>query len=440
MFRLDFVKLTLWVSLLCLAVTGARAEVFEDLVRKTDPAMGRIINVKSNGYGTGSGFVLSRSKSGRGWYYLTNHHVIKGAKGLLIGFYNKGQIEVYEGRVVTSSRELDLAVVELHAKTPGSGYQPRVLSVVQREARKGETVAALGYPGASDNLGTKVDDPDFFDTTLTTGTVSKVMFQAWGGKGGRKLNIVQHTAALNPGNSGGPLLDKCGQVLGINTQLAAFSAKGLAANDTYWASASTEVISFLQGASIPFSVGDSACTDESGAPKAAPKVQPEPTPGPKVEKPAIATQDGALPIWALALVAFVLAIAVFGTVALFALRRGGKTSGEDRGLASDKSAFPMVLVRLAIEGERSFGLTSDALRAGVMIGRSDDQGLKLKHSSISRAHAILRLEGRKMMLIDCGSSNGTFVNGVRLDRNQPVQVNSQSKIRFGDLRARLQRG
>src|SRR5262245_26075609 len=150
--------------------------------------------------GMGSGFVLTPDG-----YLLTNSHVVHG-RSQLTATTQDG--DALPADVVGDDPPTDLAVVRAVA-----GGLPYAELGNSDRLQVGQLVIAMGSP-----LG--------FQSTVSTGVVSAVG-RAMRGEQGRLIeNIVQHTAPLNPGNSGGPLVDSRGRVVGVNTAIIAL-AQGL---------------------------------------------------------------------------------------------------------------------------------------------------------------------------------------------------------------------
>jgi S1-C subfamily serine protease len=150
--------------------------------------------------GQGSGVLLTPDG-----YALTNSHVV-GGRSQLTAVTEDG--DRLDAQLVGDDPHADLALVRLAARD-----LPYAELGDSDGLRVGQLVIAMGNP-----LG--------FRSTVSTGVVSATG-RAMRGAGGRLIeNIVQHTAPLNPGNSGGPLVDTRGRVIGINTAIIAM-AQGL---------------------------------------------------------------------------------------------------------------------------------------------------------------------------------------------------------------------
>jgi len=150
--------------------------------------------------GQGSGVLLTPDG-----YALTNSHVV-GGRRKLSAVTEEG--DHLDAELVGDDPLTDLALVRLAARD-----LPFAELGDSDALRVGQLVIAMGNP-----LG--------FRSTVSTGVVSATG-RAMRGAGGRLIeNVVQHTAPLNPGNSGGPLVDTRGRVVGVNTMIIAM-AQGL---------------------------------------------------------------------------------------------------------------------------------------------------------------------------------------------------------------------
>jgi S1-C subfamily serine protease len=161
--------------------------------------------------GQGSGVLLTPDG-----YALTNSHVVAGRQRLTAVTEEGDRLDA---ELVGDDPHADLALVRLAARD-----LPFAEMGDSDALRVGQLVIAMGNP-----LG--------FRSTVSTGVVSATG-RAMRGVGGRLIeNIVQHTAPLNPGNSGGPLVDTRGRVVGVNTAIIAM-AQGLGfavpANTARW--------------------------------------------------------------------------------------------------------------------------------------------------------------------------------------------------------------
>ncbi len=148
--------------------------------------------------GGGSGFIISSDG-----FIITNHHVVDEADEVIVRLTDKRE---FKAKVIGKDQRTDIAVIKIEA----TGLRP-VRIGNPANLRIGEWVAAIGQP-----LG--------FETTLTTGVVSaKARASRGGDRTGDLVPFIQHDAAVNPGNSGGPLFNAKGEVVAVNSMIATFS-------------------------------------------------------------------------------------------------------------------------------------------------------------------------------------------------------------------------
>ncbi len=145
--------------------------------------------------GTGSGFVIDTKGN-----ILTNYHVVEGAEAVQVTLFDGS---THEAKVVGADATNDVAVVRV--RVPADRLVPVAMGDSSR-LLVGQKVLALGNPFG-------------LERTLTTGIVS-ALDRSLRAKNGRMIKgIIQTDAAVNPGNSGGPLLNSRGEVIGINTAI-----------------------------------------------------------------------------------------------------------------------------------------------------------------------------------------------------------------------------
>ncbi len=142
--------------------------------------------------GVGSGFFISQDG-----YVLTNHHVVEGADGIIVTLADGRELKA---NVIGSDQRTDVALLKVDIKDA-----PVLATGDPKTMRKGEWVLAFGSPFG-------------LDSTVTAGIVSAI-----GRDTGDYLPFIQTDVAVNPGNSGGPLVDMSGRVVGINSQIVSRS-------------------------------------------------------------------------------------------------------------------------------------------------------------------------------------------------------------------------
>ncbi|MGE5536710.1 MAG: Do family serine endopeptidase, partial [Acidobacteriota bacterium] len=138
--------------------------------------------------GVGSGFIISADG-----YVLTNAHVVEGADDVYVTLTDKRE---FKAKIIGVDKRTDVAVVKIDGKD-----LPRLTIGDPSKLRVGEWVIAIGSPFGLDN-------------TVTAGIISAKARDT-----GEYLPLIQTDVAVNPGNSGGPLINMRGEVVGINSQI-----------------------------------------------------------------------------------------------------------------------------------------------------------------------------------------------------------------------------
>lgn len=320
-------------------------------------------------YGIGTGFGVGRSGEDA-QIFVTNNHVIsdkqyKPYDQVYIfvdnaDFYDESS--VVPCRILYADPQVDLAIIQAEAPIPGVGTLPLRSA---KEIKTGDDVYALGFPAIADELA----DSNHYtvdDITVTDGIVSRRL-QIGG------VDYMAHTAKINHGNSGGPLIDTAGNVVGINT-LGIADVEN--ADLRCYAFDIDYAIDVLEQLELPYT-------------KAAGNV-------------------GGLSLAAVAAIGVGIAVVlVLAVVLLLRKKQSGKV--------------PKVLIQAIcgpLQGQSWELLTS------LSIGRNPGENIVLPPdtSGISRRHCLLARRGDQVTVTDLGSSYGTFLNGSRITANQPVAV------------------
>lgn len=192
----------------------------EAALRAAERSTVRIIAVFADEQGeladvsSGSGFVAASG------YVVTNAHVvssdgIEASAVFVIPDRGSGGRGV-RAEILGGSRALDIALLS------APGLIAPAIPLTRALPGKNTTIHALGYPGVTDDI-RKVEIEDVLQPSAPYVTGGSVALFSDTAPGGRPFPTIFHTAAINRGNSGGPLVDECGRVIGINTWTAAVS-------------------------------------------------------------------------------------------------------------------------------------------------------------------------------------------------------------------------
>lgn len=348
----------------------------------------------------GSGVVVGHGDGGV--YVATNYHVIENGSAdgirVLAPAKRRGGSEDEESRPEVIERE-----AEYRRSDTGRGKDIAILFVpgldrpavvlLDDQLSPDAEVRALGYPANDMALWRRIQPRPW----ITDGRVSALERESIR-SGGSAVDQIAHTADLNPGMSGGPLVDRCGRLVGLNT---AFLTGANGANIAIGVADVRRLAKEL-GAEIETDGG--ACG-------------PEPVAAPA--QPAVAESDqplrSGLPGWALPLGSAILLIMAASAGLLVFLRRR-------RGLAATiATPCPSGLLLIGVGDtvrDQQRAISRAELEAGAELGRQPGFG----DDSTSRRHVIIKWAGQSFVIRDVGSLNGTIINGrdIRGLGDQPL--------------------
>ena len=378
--------------------------VVADIISHADQSVVRIIARHAKGARTGTGFVV-----GRGGIVATNHHVVDGSdKIYVLSKYGSSENKRYLAAVSWVSESDDLVLLRV------DGLEAPPLMIANLIPTKGSQVIAIGYPGVADQvLGNDMGAILKGDSTVSQGIIGRIFLASWN-EHGHKFNIVQHGAAVNPGNSGGPLLDLCGRAVGVNTQRALGNilgnpSEGLVVNQSegvFFASHVAVLMNALKNQGVVYSSTNDGCSLGSAVVttnSTASSPEQKDWYGPAAIVVALLVAIGAM---------FV-ALQKTTRVREFVTRHKGSS---DVGMSAHTTPKKMTW---SLRGLDSQGrpieliINFEQLRSNTWIIGRDPMHCRLAidDPTVSRQHANVSLVDGGLQLRDLGSKNGTWING-----------------------------
>jgi S1-C subfamily serine protease len=241
--------LVVLLAAIAVSLLGLTAPASADDISAAGRGVVRIVTIATAegevvGFGHGSGFAVAPNR------VLTNAHVVEAAErypgNVMIGVVPSEGDKSYQGRLIAIDSDRDLALVEF------GGIRLPTVTFYNGPVSEGEAMIALGYPGNVD-LATARSAMDFI--TPLSPIRSQGVFS--GRRNLQGVNVLLHTAGIARGNSGGPLLDPCGRVLGVNSAVT----RGDEGDASFgFAVANDEVAAFLREAGQPMPVNGVVCT------------------------------------------------------------------------------------------------------------------------------------------------------------------------------------
>lgn len=368
--------------------------------------------------------------------------------------------------VVSQSVQDDYAILKL--SQPLGGKKPLTLAKSD-DLSTTQTVYSLGFPGAITRVELSyegkipalkwLDDNrkyDSDDVTISDGSIQKLTSL-------NNTKVIQHGASILGGNSGGPLVDDNGHVVGVNKW-------GLAASEGYyWATSIDEVKKALDGLNIAYTNSDGSsptdASDETEAPKETTIEETkgeietvEPTQAPEPPKPGT---NWPLIIGIIAGVILLIAVIVI-VIVLVTKKNNNNGSGNQPPTPPAPPMPPTPPMPPMNDGAGETSVLSDGAGETTVLGggatgfclirKSNNEKITINkpefvigkerrrvdycisdNNSVSRAHAKVRVRSSKCYITDLGSTNCTYVNGVKLSPNQEIELKSGDKIKISDV-------
>jgi hypothetical protein len=405
------IEILVCVSLLsvCPTILGAQpTEIGAD--RSVVMVLSKLAN---DNVGSGTGWAI-----GDGSYFVTNNHVVDGALATVVVVdtdENRGQ--AHPAEIVWKSETYDLAVIQtrdLHLPA---------LTVSDWVPSKGSKVVAIGYPSAAD-LNFTEGQTLIPVSTFTDGIVGRVLERPWPGET-TALAIIQHSATLNHGNSGGPLIDACNRVIGVNTQGVPTSETTLA-EGIYFASSTRPLVTEIRRAlpQIQLLVSSSACVPTAQQPTSL------------LDIPTKRDNSFTLLIGLGTIIALLILVLVL-------FRQNITRESYSRIIQNLEPKKPKTKSVSALNGWTLEGSTSNGgkimLDLGnkgprISIGRDFSQcDLVVDDPTVSKRHATVDLEDEKVFIRDLSSTNGTVVDGKQIGKER-VKASTGSLVILGKAR------
>jgi S1-C subfamily serine protease len=402
------------------------------VARLVEPSIVRIIVEGPVGAVGASGFVVSTKG-----YITTAYHVvephIEAGWNLFVVVSGATPEARRVATVVQAYPDEDLAVLKVES------LDRPAIPLIDSDTdtlTKGMTVFAIGYPGAGERLGADSG------TSFTAGMANRIFIGAWT-RDGPRIRIIQHSAATNPGNSGGPIVNSCGQVVGVNTErevAMVITPTGLpivydVIQGVFFASHVSVLVEKLKALGIPYNGTQKVCRVILGVAST------------NFYWYALATGVAVL-VLVLLLIRYrprrVVHIVVLGGSAA---RSGARTLGHMLLQPPWRHGRRETAWRLYCEdaegGPIDIVITQGDLRRapkGLVIGRDPTCDRCLAADGIAGQHAQLIPLGDGLGVTDLHSGSGTAVDERPVDPNVgPAPLAPGSRLRLGNVTFRVER-
>ena len=348
---------------------------------------------------TGTGFLINTEG-----YLITNNHVVEGSRGR---FILKNNYDEYKDvTLVKTYPKHDIAILKIN------NYNKKTFLKLQKPStiKKGLNVYPLGFPGGADML-----EGLSFNATLSAGIISKIDI-ATEGKFPKNYKFIQIDAAINHGNSGGPLLSKTGTVLGINT-LGRNNTQGI-----FWAIHVEELIKILDKNNIKYTIDDGNIGEVNRMKNIW----------------IILAVFGALVIGILIYIskkkhtvtAEVDEREISRLVKEKILKHGGSSKSVQEPKGDKENRTSSMNISL-IPRSKNLQEINNTSKKELIVGRSKNSDVSIDNAEVSKEHVRLLLKGDVVEVTDLGSTNGTYIDGKKLEANKKYILTKGQSLVIG---------
>lgn len=350
------------------------------------------------GYSLGSGFAVG--KPGQPvTYFVTNRHVVDPLIDLIRSDGSSVTVQataqyyiLYDNvtnrlaanlQYIADSDEPDLAVLCLSTPT----RERKAAQLRPFEQILNESVYTLGFPDVSDLM--KSDsaysqlNSQLGDLSVNNGIVSRLIPAA---QSRVASELIQSDAAINHGNSGGPMVDASGRVVGVNTYSVNLDEDQNIAAGNFFAVTTNELVKVLQREGIPYS-----------------------------------TAGEGLSVWWIVAIVLALAIVGVGAMILLQTRKGASDARKPGAKGSGRTLVGADGKRYPVG--RKLVIGRDAKRCGLVLPKDT--------AGVSAVHCTLRFDGTRVTVTDEKSTYGTYINDIRLTPGRPTGFHRGQTLSLG---------
>ncbi len=435
----------LFMALGSISTPASAAEPTDDYETIQKSTVRVIARYRSNGrviFRHGTGWIIEaadkENNAGLGTI-VTAAHVVNGAYRITIT--ENGSDDAIVATVKAIDRKRDLAFIEV------KDLSGSALTLTQKLPKLGQSLKTFGFTAASDR---ETEERHAKSASLKSGTLSETNRREGA------LDYIEHDIPINPGYSGGPLLDNCGRVIGLNFRVGVQRGSlGLpsVAPGVSIAMGTNEIVKFAGDENVGVQRDDSECGEKAAVVVPIERKKPTDTTGTKSSE-SEPTDQGFSSNQIIAAIVVGLGLLITA-LAILLFAKKNKTAAEpepapipsktsvDGGANTTTSHHHGTTISLS--GRDPSGnpidikfASSEAQKDGLWIGGdptevtghiSDDRSNRL----ISRVHAKIGFDGSNFTVMDNKSTNGTFIGNRKLKPMSVEIIKSRDVIKVADI-------